>query len=242
MLCLVVHLRNKGYHNNINTWETWSSFECSHFKNSLHGFRSSIVTYYIVRSKPVFCLNLLVFLLHEKHETLALCLWQRVLDANGKLDESDRIWLARLRGIMGVSQFEGERALESVTAPVYRQASGDRWNRFDWLGRTRGSSDVSRWGLRDNNAEWRNSGMQQRPSPGEEDGAFRITHGIVSYHEICYTRWWSWWLLRNSFLLVCSQAICKFESWWTLCLNTCERNEPLCVWVVVLEWINKCEA
>lgn len=45
---------------------------------------------------------------------------QRLLNANGKLDEEDRLWLGRLRGIMGVSQFEGERALESVTAPVYR--------------------------------------------------------------------------------------------------------------------------
>lgn len=46
---------------------------------------------------------------------------QRLLDANGKLDESERLWLARLRGIMGVSQFEGERALESLTAPIYRR-------------------------------------------------------------------------------------------------------------------------
>lgn len=30
------------------------------------------------------------------------------------------MWLNRLRGIMSVSQFEGERALESVTAPIYR--------------------------------------------------------------------------------------------------------------------------
>lgn len=30
------------------------------------------------------------------------------------------MWLSRLRGIMSVSQFEGERALESVTAPIYR--------------------------------------------------------------------------------------------------------------------------
>lgn len=45
---------------------------------------------------------------------------QRLLDANGKLEEGDRVWLSRLRGIMSVSQFEGERALESVTAPIYR--------------------------------------------------------------------------------------------------------------------------
>ncbi|CAM9327973.1 unnamed protein product, partial [Scytosiphon promiscuus] len=47
---------------------------------------------------------------------------QDVLDAKGKLGEGDRSWLSRLRGIMSVSQFEGERALESVTAPVYREA------------------------------------------------------------------------------------------------------------------------
>lgn len=48
------------------------------------------------------------------------CWAQRLLDANGKLEEGDRVWLSRLRGIMSVSQFEGERALESVTAPIYR--------------------------------------------------------------------------------------------------------------------------
>ncbi|CBJ27230.1 conserved unknown protein [Ectocarpus siliculosus] len=47
---------------------------------------------------------------------------QRLLDTNGRLDDRDRLWLSRLRGIMSVSQFEGERALESVTAPVYREA------------------------------------------------------------------------------------------------------------------------
>ncbi|CAM9275179.1 unnamed protein product [Ectocarpus fasciculatus] len=46
---------------------------------------------------------------------------QRLLDTNGRLDDRDRVWLSRLRGIMSVSQFEGERALESVTAPVYRE-------------------------------------------------------------------------------------------------------------------------
>lgn len=48
---------------------------------------------------------------------------QRLLDDNGKLEEGDRVWLSRLRGIMSVSQFEGERALESVTAPIYRYST-----------------------------------------------------------------------------------------------------------------------
>jgi hypothetical protein len=37
-----------------------------------------------------------------------------------QLDEADRLMLAKLRGVMGISQFEGERAIEAVTAPVYR--------------------------------------------------------------------------------------------------------------------------
>ena len=63
------------------------------------------------------CLPKSLPLLHVHARVL---LRQRLLDANGKLEEGDRVWLSRLRGIMSVSQFEGERALESVTAPIYR--------------------------------------------------------------------------------------------------------------------------
>ncbi|CAB1098104.1 unnamed protein product [Ectocarpus sp. CCAP 1310/34] len=62
-----------------------------------------------------------VDLLRKVTQYAAPC-YQRLLDANGRLDDRDRLWLSRLRGIMSVSQFEGERALESVTAPVYREA------------------------------------------------------------------------------------------------------------------------
>ena len=38
-----------------------------------------------------------------------------------QLSDTDRASLAKLRSVMGVSQFEGERAIEAVTAPLYRE-------------------------------------------------------------------------------------------------------------------------
>ncbi|CAM9530507.1 unnamed protein product, partial [Phaeothamnion confervicola] len=52
------------------------------------------------------------------HDKVARTLQEK----GGKIDDADKAALARLRGVMGVSQFEGERALESVTVPLYRDA------------------------------------------------------------------------------------------------------------------------
>jgi hypothetical protein len=66
---------------------------------------------------------------------------QSILSSKGKFVDVDRADLVKIRSIMGVSQFEGERAQEAVTAPLYRDTLAEVIQQAAALGK--GQPEVS---------------------------------------------------------------------------------------------------